>query len=61
LKSCCQLVLDVRTSAHPSSRLRLDESSVWCASGYRSNAETVQTVKLTLHHRPKPRSAIYRR
>jgi hypothetical protein len=59
LKSCYQLILDVRTSAHlcPS---RLARTSLFVVLlVFIRKPETVQTVKLTLHHRPKPRSASY--
>ena len=62
LKSCYQLILDVRTSAHsvPAGMTGtfsiskpvggLDTVSVCCASGF-IETESRQTVKLTIHYR----------
>jgi len=60
LKSCCQLILDVRTSAHRPVVQTGQFLSVVLLVFIRK-LETLQTVKLTLNHRPKPMSAIYRR
>jgi len=59
LKSCCQLILDVRTSAHISlDRLR-PRPTVCLCFWFHQKPKAVQTVKLTLHHRVAPSSAIY--
>ena len=72
LKSCCQLILDVRTSAHRPGVQPGQFLSVVLQVFIRKQ-ETVQTVKLTLDHRTTdalppcgdlsadPTSAIYRR
>jgi len=73
LKSCCQLILDVRTSAHPQcvtghpkassrpTRLRKRSTSgLFLSVVLRVSKETEsrQTVKLTLHHRAETLEAL---
>ena len=58
LKSCCQLILDVRTSAHRPGVQPGQFLSV-CASGLLRNRKSIQTVKLTLHHRAETLRARY--
>ena len=53
LKSCCQLNLDVRTSAHRPGRHDRDSLCLLCF-WFHKKPETVQTVKLTLVIGPKP-------
>ena len=58
LKSCYQLNLDVRTSAHIDPAGMTGSNCLLCF-WFHKKPETVQTVKLTLHNRPKSSSAIY--
>ncbi len=58
LKSCCQLNLDVRTSAHIDPAGMTGSYCLLCF-WFHKKPETVQTVKLYLHDRPKPSRATY--
>jgi hypothetical protein len=58
LKSCYQLILDVRTSAHRPFRLGRDSLCLLCF-GFHQKPKAVQTVKLTLYHRTEALRARY--
>ena len=59
LKSCFQLILDVRTSAHICSDRQRPERYCLLCFWFQKKPKTFQTVKLTLHDRVAPSSATY--